>query len=181
VGAPPNRPVVLVIAHNNAINLKGVQDFLRFAWPLIKAEKAEAQFVVVGSVTQSLQYPDPQVHFAGMADDLTPYYRSARVVINPSVAGTGLKIKTVESVAYLRPVVTFPHGVDGIAEPLLGMCHVASDWYEFAEKVVQLLQTDANVGPSRAECDAIKSYLAPHMVYRELDAWLIKHDQPGAS
>jgi hypothetical protein len=181
IGAPPDQPTILVIAHNNPINLRGVQDFLRFAWPLIKLAEPEAQFIVVGSVSESVQYPDPQVHFVGMADDLTPYYRTARVVINPSVAGTGLKIKTVESIAYLRPVVAFPHGVDGIAGPLVRMCHIASDWYEFAGEVIRLLQSDSDALPNSAERDAIKDHLAPGTVYRELDAWLAGHDQPAAS
>jgi hypothetical protein len=120
------------------------------------------------------------VLFTGVVDDLAPCYAGARVVINPAVAGTGLKIKTVESIAYLRPIVTFPSGAEGIAEPLLNMCHVASDWYEFAEKVMALLDTtnDALIPNGRK---IVENLLGPRAVYRELDGWLADLDQPAVA
>jgi glycosyltransferase involved in cell wall biosynthesis len=171
VGLPPEQPEILVVAHSNPLNIKGVQDFLRFAWPSIRAARPDARFVVVGSVAESVRYPDPQVHLAGVVEDLAAYYGRARVVINPSVAGTGLKIKTVESIAYFRPIVTFPAGVEGITEPLLTICHVARDWYEFAGKVIALLDPVQGM-LSAGERQIIKDVLEPSAVYKELDGWL---------
>jgi len=180
VGLPPERPTILLVAHNNPLNLKGARDFLRFAWPSIRTARPDARFVVVGSVASSMRYPDPRVHFAGTVDDLAADYRDARVVINPSVAGTGLKVKTVESIAHLRPIVTFPNGVEGIGEPLLDLCHVAADWYEFAEKTIALLGRagDARIDGKR---ELIRSLLTPDAVYAELDRWLSTSDQAAAA
>jgi len=180
VGPPPERPVILVVAHDNPLNVKGVQDFLRFAWPSIRSARPDAELVVVGSVARSIQYPDPKVRFAGVVDDLAACYRDARVVINPSVAGTGLKVKTVESIAYGRPIVTFPHGVDGIREPLLDLCHVASDWYEFADTVIALLGQPRDA-QDEGKRQRIKSLLEPAAVYAELDRWLSTLDQAAAA
>jgi hypothetical protein len=181
VGARPDRPTILVVANNNAPNLKGVRDFLRFAWPAVKSGRPDAELVVVGSVAQSLRYPDPQVRFAGIVDDLAPCYRDARVVINPAVAGTGLKIKTVESIAYSRPIVSFPNGVDGIPAPLRDLCHVVSDWYEFSQKVIALLELDGGSALSSGERAAIRHELEPGTVYQELDAWLAQFDLAATS
>src|ERR1043165_3105729 len=180
VGPLPARSTILVVAHDNPLNVKGVQDFLRFAWPSIRAARPDARFIVVGSVAESIRYPDPRVHFAGVVEDLAAYYGRARVVINPSVAGTGLKIKTVESIAYLRPIVTFPTGIEGIGEPLRELCHVASDWYEFAQKVIALLDT-AGDAPVRGKRRLIRSLLEPGAVYVELDRWLSLSDQAAAA
>jgi glycosyltransferase involved in cell wall biosynthesis len=179
-GPPPERPTILMVAHDNPLNVKGIQDFLRLAWPSIRTARPDAEFVVVGTVVRSVRYPDLRVHFAGVIDDLAACYRDARVVINPSVAGTGLKVKTVESVAYGRPIVTFPNGVEGIGEPLRDLCHVASDWYEFAEKVVALLDT---VGTARTDGTRrlIKTLLEPGAVYAELDRWLSESDRAAAA
>ena len=180
IGPRTEQPAILVVAHNNPLNVKGVDDFLRFAWPCVRAARPDASFLIVGSVAQVIRYPGPQVHFAGVVEDLAACYRRARVVINPSVAGTGLKIKTVESIAYLRPIVTFPNGAEGIDQPLLNMCHVARDWYEFAEKVIGLL--DAASGaliPNDREI--IKNLLKPSTVYKELDGWLSGLDQSAAA
>jgi glycosyltransferase involved in cell wall biosynthesis len=179
VGPPSQPAMILVVAHNNPLNVKGVQDFLRLAWPSIRAARPDAQFVVVGTVAQSIRYPDPRVHFAGVVEDLGAYYRRARVVINPSVAGTGLKIKTVESIAYFRPIVTFPNGVEGVGEPLLRICHVASDWYQFAERVLAVLDAPSDrLAPDERE--TIKTSLEPRAVYQELDGWLTGMDQAAA-
>lgn len=180
VGMPPEQPTILVVAHSNPSNIKGVQDFLRFAWPSIKAARPDARFVVVGSVAESIRYSDSQVDLVGFVEDLANSYRRARVVINPSVAGTGLKVKTVESIAYFRPIVTFPAGAEGIRQPLLNMCYVASDWYEFAEKVIALLDP-AHRMVSAGEHQMIRSVLEPSAVYKELDGWLTGLDQPAAA
>lgn len=180
VGARPDRPTILVVANNNAMNHKGVRDFLRFAWPPIKSAVPDVQLAVVGSVAQALCYPDPQVRFAGVVDDLAACYRDARVVINPSVAGTGLKIKTIESIAYCRPIVSFPNGVDGIAAPLSNLCHVASNWHEFGQNVIALLKAGGGSALSPGESDAIRRELEPGTVYKELDAWLAQSDRPAA-
>jgi len=180
VGLPPERPTILMVAHSNPLNIKGIEDFLRLAWPSIRATRPDAELVVVGNVAQSIRYPDPRVHLAGVVDELADCYRRARVVINPSVAGTGLKVKTIESVAYFRPIVTFPNGAEGIEQPLLNMCHVASDWYEFAEKVIALLDSRRGA-PLADERQVIKALLDPGAVYQELDGWLAALDQPAAA
>jgi hypothetical protein len=180
VGVPPEQPRILVVANSNPPNIKGVQDFLRFAWPFIKAARPDARFVVVGSVAESIRYPDSQVDLVGYVEDLATSYGRARVVINPSVAGTGLKVKTVESIAYARPIVTFPAGAEGIRQPLLNMCYVAADWYVFAEKVIALLDP-AHRMVSAGEHQMIRSLLEPGAVYKELDGWLTGLDQPAAA
>ena len=135
--------------------------------------------LVVGSVTRALRYPDPQVHLEGRVDDVSVYYRRARVVINPSVAGTGLKIKSVESIAHMRPIVSFPNGTEGIAGPLLQLCHVVTNWYAFSEKILQLLDADTEAVSADA-VQAIRRRLEPETVYAELDAWLTEADRKAA-
>jgi hypothetical protein len=68
-------------------------------------------------------------------EDTLPLYRAAALIINPVVAGTGVKIKTLEALCHLRPIVTWPGGVDGLDTRLAARCLVARDWYEFANFV----------------------------------------------
>ncbi|HEY6838482.1 MAG TPA: glycosyltransferase, partial [Geobacteraceae bacterium] len=72
--------------------------------------------------------------------DLTDEYRRAAIVINPIVAGTGLKIKSVEALCHGKALVTTVNGAEGIAcadEPPFVVAH---DWKDFAEAVVTLLE-----------------------------------------
>lgn len=172
VGSPSTSPTILMVANDNALNTKGVHDFLRFAWPPIKSAVPNVRFIAVGLIGKVVRTDDPQVILAGVVDSLTPYYKQARVVINPAVAGTGLKIKTVESIAYMRPIVTWPHGVDGIGDPLIRQCHVAENWYDFAEKVIALLSNKKKDANQAADQSIIRSALEADVVYRELGSWL---------
>ena len=172
VGLPPSTPTVLMVASDNALNVKGIRDFLRFAWPNIKSTIGGVELILVGRIGNAVHTEDPQVKVVGVVDSLAPYYKQARVVVNPAIAGTGLKVKTVESVAYLRPVVTWPHGVDGIGEPLIGLCHVVDNWYAFGEKVITLLSPANDVAAQTADKEAIRAALQADEVYRALGSWL---------
>ena len=172
VGPPSTSPTILMVANDNALNTKGVHDFLRFAWPAIKSAVPDVKFIAVGLIGKVVRTDDPQVVLAGVVDSLTPYYKQARVVINPSVAGTGLKIKTVESIAHMRPIVNWPHGVDGIGEPLIRLCRVAENWHDFAQKVIALLANKKNDANQAADRSIIRAALEADVVYRELESWL---------
>jgi FkbM family methyltransferase len=172
VGPPSASPVILMVANDNALNTKGIHDFLRFAWPAVKSAVPDVKFIAVGLIGKVVRTDDPQVVLAGVVDSLTPYYKQARVVINPSVAGTGLKIKTVESIAHMRPIVTWPHGVDGIGEPLIRLCHVAENWYEFSQEVIALLANKEDGADQAADRLTIRAGLQADVVYRELESWL---------
>jgi len=56
-------------------------------------------------------------------------------VINPAVAGTGLKIKTVEAIAHLRPVVGWPHNRDGLPDAFKQFVYEATNWRDFAQEL----------------------------------------------
>ena len=52
----------------------------------------------------------------GVVEDLGVLYGSITLAINPEIWGTGLKIKTIEPLAYGCPVVTTSAGIQGIEE-----------------------------------------------------------------
>jgi hypothetical protein len=167
---PPGRRVLLV-ASDNPMNKKGLTDFVRFAWPRIHKALPDAELLVVGKVGRALRGDVAGVTRLGHVADLSTLYREARVVINPAVAGTGLKIKTLEALVYLRPIVTWPSGTDGVAPELVALCDVVSDWYEFANRVIARLG-DAASAFSSAEQDTIVRLTSPSTVYQEMTAAL---------
>ena len=50
----------------------------------------------------------------GMVDKLTDFYDHVDCILNPMMGGTGLKIKTIEALAYGRPIIGTIHAFDGI-------------------------------------------------------------------
>ena len=167
VPPPATAPVILLIASGNKINAKGLADFVRFAWPLVRRAVPDAELRVVGAVGDDAEISLPGISLLGRIDDLDTAYAQARVVINPAVAGTGLKIKTVEALCYSRPIVLWPSGVEGIAPQARGMCHVASDWFDFAQRVIGLALSPDGPGDSPQREELIR-YFAPDCVYAPL-------------
>lgn len=165
---------ILLVASNNPMNVKGLHDFFRFSWPIVRESVPEAELLVVGSVGKSIDHVPEHVRVIGQVDNLQQLYEEARVVINPTVAGTGLKIKTVEALCHLRTVVCWPSGVDGVAQEARTFCHVATNWFSFANHVIHLLKVDADAFAVEREREKLKSVFSPCAVYASLDEAL--HD-----
>jgi hypothetical protein len=171
---------ILYVASDNARNRKGLEDFVRLAWPRIYQRVPHAELMVVGSVAKAMSGRDvPGVRVLGLVDDLTARYREASLVINPVVAGTGLKIKMLEALCHLRPIVTWPAGVDGLDPELAALCHVASDWYAFSEQVIRVLTTRNHTGFTAAERAAVARLVSAEHVYAALDAVFSAYIEPS--
>jgi hypothetical protein len=166
-GIPSGRHV-LYVASDNPMNRKGLSDFLRFAWPHIRRDVSDAQLLVAGRVSSALNVDVPGVIRLGPVDDLKALYSQARVVINPAVAGTGLKIKTLEALGHLRPIVTWPSGIEGLASELAASCTVVQDWYEFSRRVAGVLAMEEPSLFSRPEHDTIVRLTSPATAYRAM-------------
>ncbi|MFG1432370.1 FkbM family methyltransferase [Xanthobacter sp. V2C-8] len=175
---PPRRvstvegPVALMVASDNEMNRKGLSDFLRFAWPLVRAAVPDARLHVVGSVGKDLTGHEPNVRWLGHVDDLDAAYAEARLVINPAVAGTGLKIKTLEALSQLRPIVLWPSGVDGVSPELRVYCLCVTDWFQFARSVIHTLADPAAGNRLLDARDTIATLLSQSHVYAEFGEFL---------
>jgi hypothetical protein len=175
VGTPSLPPdhSVLYIASSNAMNVRGLDNFLRSSWPAVVAQVPDAELWVAGAVGNESWEERVGVKKIGIVHDLEELYRSVRVVINPAQAGTGAKIKTVEALSHLRPIVTFPTGVDGLHLELRRLCDVVQDWPEFSSSVVRRLLDHRERAFSSAEAERIERLTSPAVVYAELVAAVI--------
>ena len=165
----PTEGQILYVASNNARNRKGLDDFLCLAWPRIHHLVPRAELLVLGSVADTLATREaPGVRAIGPVDDLTARYQNAALVIDPAVAGTGLKIKVLEALCHFRPVVAWPASVEGLDPKLAAFCLVARDWYEFSERVISVLTRPAG-GFTPEDRAVIAELVAPEHVYASLD------------
>jgi hypothetical protein len=162
---------ILYVASGNPRNRKGLADFVRFAWPRVRRRLPHAELIVVGEVAKVLAGRElPGVTIVGPTDDVAALYRSAALAINPVVAGTGAKIKTLEALCHLRPIVTWPAGVDGLDPRLAARCVIAHDWYEFGKLVVDALTTRREAPFTAEDRAVIAGLLSPETIYAQLDA-----------
>ncbi len=138
VGNPDS---IAVIASDNPLNIHGVRRFLAECWPQIKAAQPAATLHIVGRVGDACQSDDQAIRYSRWIPTLAEVYKDARVIINPAIAGTGLKIKSAEALAHGKPLVAWTNGVEGldyIGSPPYIECR---SWKEFADAVIRLLQS----------------------------------------
>jgi glycosyltransferase involved in cell wall biosynthesis len=85
-----------------------------------------------------LELKAEQYTYAGLVDDITPYLLAADVYINPVLEGGGIKVKTMEALAWNLPVVSTGQGARGIDLSLTGTrLRVAEDgnWRQFCQYI----------------------------------------------
>ena len=155
-------PTFLFVASDNALNQKGLEDFLTLCWPAVRKKLPTAKFNIAGRVkiAPALLKKSQGVKAYGFQKDLAKLYHQSDVILNPVYAGTGLKIKTVEALFHHKPLVTWPNGVDGLKR----FTHheawvVAHDWKSFAKEAVRVA-SDAKVRSSlsKKSMSFLKSY-----------------------
>ncbi len=163
---------VVFIGSDNAMNARGLRDFLRFCWPSILSAVPESHLLVAGKICNTIRGQRQNVRLVGSVQDLGELYRQAKIVINPAIAGTGLKIKTLEALSYQLPIVTWPTGADGLHPDLRKLCLLASDWFDFSSKVTTVLQDSRSQWYTPDEIDTLRCQLSSRTAYAELHATL---------
>jgi len=145
---------------------------------MIHAQCPESRLCIAGKLGLTLRDNDQHalpdgVTTLGWIPDLSHFYRDLRLVVNPVVRGTGLKIKSVEALAHGRPLVAYPVGLEGITSSS------ELPWIEVADSTamsvacIALLQDPARCD---AMAEAARSYaqqsLGADHVYGPLVAFL---------
>lgn len=167
---------VLIVASSNEFNVRGTQDFLDFTWPLIKERFPKAHLRIVGKVCNHVHTSDSSVEKIGFIRDLSSEYERACVVVNPCAVGTGLKIKTIEALAWGKAHVGWPASSDGIVSALELPYLVAQDVVEFANAVSDLLiNIDKANKLGAAAYKFAELYLGDDATYGDLVALIKAH------
>jgi len=85
----------------------------------------------------------PDVRLLGPVPDLAPVYAAADVVVVPLRTGGGTRIKILEAFAHGRPVVSTPHGAEGLAARHGEHLLIAATPAAFAARCRELIEDGA--------------------------------------
>lgn len=129
---------ILLVGSNNPSNRQGAKWFISYVMPALRQQVPEVSLVVVGGLSESIEV-QPGVQALGVVDSLQAQYAQASVVINPALVGTGLKIKTVEALAYGKPLVTTSVGGEGLEDGWAKAFCIADSAEEFIAELATLL------------------------------------------
>lgn len=131
---------IVFLSGSNVFNQNGLRWFLDNIYPVIQEKFSDVKLIVGGSVCKVM--PELKsidcVESQGYIDDVNAFYSQGDVCINPCYQGTGLKIKTIESISYDKVTMVHPHSTQGIYDkdhaPLFSS-DKAEDWVKFLADV----------------------------------------------
>lgn len=110
---------ILYLSSSNHFSVNGLLWFLEEIFPSIVKRFNDVKLLVGGSICKVLKETTlpANVKLLGFVENPSDFFKLADVSINPTYQGTGLKIKTFESVAYGKVTMTHPHSMIGIFNP----------------------------------------------------------------
>lgn len=107
---------IMFLSGDNIYNLNGFLWFLNKVLPVILQKIEDVKVLVGGSICEELKswnLPDC-IQLLGFVDNPSVFFSKGDVAINPTYQGTGLKIKTFESLSYDKITLVHPHSTKGI-------------------------------------------------------------------
>lgn len=132
--------VMLFLSGPNPYNLNGLKWFVDTILPMVVERIPEAKLRIGGAICTIInEYKsNPNIELVGYVDNPVAFYSGADVVINPTYQGTGLKIKTFESISYDKVTMAHPHSMTGIYKPDKAPIFASTnpkEWVDFLNKV----------------------------------------------
>jgi glycosyltransferase involved in cell wall biosynthesis len=124
-------------------NTDAVKWFLSEVLPLIKLEFPDIKVRIIGkNATQKIESQENNVEVIGFIESLDEVYKAAKLFINPSQSGGGVKIKLMEASAFGLPIVTTSQGISGFEDGIKEYLLAKDKPIDFARAVIQLLKNE---------------------------------------
>lgn len=148
VSFPVRGASIGLVAADNPVNQHGFDWFYGNVWPEIMEAVPGVRLRVAGGLSRRLSLPN--VETEGYVEDLQGFIRECTLVINPVLAGTGLKIKSLDALRNGQALVSTINGADGIRQLPNAPVVATDDQGDFAEACVRLLTDREHLKAIRA-------------------------------
>jgi glycosyltransferase involved in cell wall biosynthesis len=129
------------IGADNEANYSGLDWFIKQVWPIVK--QLNLNLYIFGKVGDRFgSVCDADESIKNMSDKLSQaeIYSLVDCMINPVFVGGGLKIKTLEALAYGKPLISSKEGSIGIDNQDENGIIVAHNRLEFIESLIKLVK-----------------------------------------
>lgn len=121
---------------------RAAERLLLRVWPLVRAEVAGARLLIAGWQAEEhlgRLFPIEGAELVPTVARPAEFFDRLTVLLFPPVGGTGMKIKTLEAMAYGVPIVTTEEGIEGLEDVGGAPQSVADDDHALAGAAVALL------------------------------------------
>ncbi len=151
------RGVLFVGNFNHLPNVDALEFLLKDIWPLLRLRVPDARLTIVGAnPSDRVRHlaDHPGVTLEGEVPDPRPYYHSHRVMVAPIRAGSGTRLKILESFAAGIPVVSTALAAEGIEAEDGTNILIADRAMDFADAIERLLTDEPlHTSVSTAACE----------------------------
>ena len=158
------------IGANNEANRSGLDWFIEQVWSVVKQLGFTLHiFGSVGKHFTEVCEADPSIKYMSDRLDQAEIYSQVDAMINPVFVGGGLKIKTLEALAYGKVLISTKEGAVGIGDTDSNGIIIARDRAEFINAFIQLSQ-QPELGNKLAVRgnELVAQKFAPEACYRPL-------------
>jgi glycosyltransferase involved in cell wall biosynthesis len=139
VSAGPARSV-LHIGYLDARKGDAMRRFARNVWPAVRRRVGDAELVLAGRGSDALDDPALGIRGLGFVESDADFLGEGQIFINPQVAGSGIKLKSIIAMAAGKALVGTPNAVEGIDGEEGRDFVVAADDTDYADKLAALLE-----------------------------------------
>lgn len=157
-------------------NVAGVIWFLTKVLPIIREQLPNVTVLIAGlnptdKISQicAAQKAVLQANPASAA----AIYQSGRVLINPILTGSGVKIKSIEMLGFQKPIVSTAEGISGLPSTIAPYFKVANNPRSFGLLTIEALSTERNQAIDHQLLESLFGYQTIETVISDLRSILI--------
>ena len=124
-------------------NTDAVKWFILEILPIIKNEFPDIRVRIIGkNATKKIGFAEKNIDVIGFLQSLDDEFRSAKLFINPSISGGGIKVKLMHAAGFGLPVISTSNGVSGFKENIRDCILVKDKPVDFATAILQLIRSE---------------------------------------
>jgi polysaccharide biosynthesis protein PslH len=157
-------------------NVAGVIWFITEVLPIVRTQLPEVRVLIAGlnPVADIHQICTNHQNVTLLANPASAaaIYQSGRVLINPILTGSGVKIKSIEMLGYNKPIVSTLEGVSGLPDAVKPYFKIADDARSFALLTITALSTEDHLVIDRQLLDSLFGYQTIETVVTDLTSML---------
>ena len=174
---------IIFHASGNPMNQVAIKWFLENCWDRIHTAVPTATLVICGGISKHVPESTPGVEIHGILsrEALMERLGECSIAINPTLAGTGLKIKTVEAACAGIPSVCLPLAIEGLETVSDKFCRLATDPETFISACLELLtDQDAWNALRASSVELSHERFSESAIYSEVDnllGWDVNVDE----
>jgi polysaccharide biosynthesis protein PslH len=157
-------------------NVAGILWFVTEVLPIIHQQLPTVKVLIAGldpvNEIRQVCENNPSVYLKPNPNSATEIYQSGRVLINPILVGSGVKIKSIEMLGLAKPIISTTEGVSGLPEAVKKYFKIADDAQSFSLLAIAALAGEDNLAIDRQLLESLFGSQSIATVVSELESIL---------